>query len=368
MNVSVRCYFDFFKIRLSAFSRNTLRTPHSTSASHIPSYVFEYPERFSCCCYCHRSLHIIYHSLFTSIFFFSVLFVFYKQLLCVFDGMKMTVAAMLSQKEQTFFSLRKLYGYGGGALCDRKKNRMLVVCMDRHTNIIKCTSVPPSPFCIQNNSTKQLRHCVLLTSGNPYTHHTHTHSYANRSKQADCLKQYSNEFRLLEIRKKRTEILSHRKSQQLFFIVFSSVCLLSSKRNSRGTFRLISYDICVCVHEWVSLVCISDPETLFIFILHIFRCTLDRVKVSERISLNSAATCSRASRTHSRNREPACSTSHILQYLWFHIASLDAIFFDIVVVVAAVADNSNRFKLFLSQTHTDSRSLELPRIQGWLTE
>lgn len=121
MNVSVRCYFDFFKIRLSAFSRNTLRTPHSTSASHIPSYVFEYPERFSCCCYCHRSLHIIYHSLFTSIFFFSVLFVFYKQLLCVFDGMKMTVAAMLSQKEQTFFSLRKLYGYGGGALCDRKK-------------------------------------------------------------------------------------------------------------------------------------------------------------------------------------------------------------------------------------------------------
>lgn len=94
-----------------------------------------------------------------------------------------------------------------------------------------------------------------------------------------------------------------------------------------------------------------------------------RMKVSVRISLSimyieSTASSSLApstTQTHTHtNREPACSTSHILQYLWFHIASVDTIFF---VVVVVAADNSNRFKLFLCLSL--SHSLEWPRKIGF---
>lgn len=89
----------------------------------------------------------------------------------------MTAAAKHTHKkkhEPTFFSLRQLYMPLVRWHC-MNENELLVVCMDRQTNIIKCTLNVGTAiaFSHQNNSTKQLRHCVLLTSGNSYTVPTH---------------------------------------------------------------------------------------------------------------------------------------------------------------------------------------------------
>lgn len=200
------------------------------------------------------------------------------------------------------------------------ENKMPVVCMDRQTNIIKCTLNVGTAiaFSHQNNNTKQLRHCVLLTSGNSYTVPTLTHTRTPKEF-------FSTEKRMDKHRK----FFCVENISNYFLHIYIEAFPVAYYRNGIPDAPPFQFVVPFRAHESGSNVCISGPEseTLFIFIPNIFRCTLDSTAPNESVGTDITQHhvyrrhCfrqSRAAHKHTHpNREPACSTSHILQYLFY---------------------------------------------------